>query len=120
MRKYVTRRAQMATGKINLVRVDANLIWQIRQYKDGGYLAICDPIGITIEGETMSELMEEISSTLDAMLRNLLKTNDLDRFMREHGWKILGRIPTPKRDIRFDVPFFTEKMKGHGSQRSLN
>jgi hypothetical protein len=105
----------MATRRVTIVRVDAKLAWEVRRYQDGDWLAICDPLGLTLQAETWANLMEDISLTLDAMLRDLLKSNDLDQFLKERKWKLLGPIPQTRGDIRFDVPFFPMKMGPHGS-----
>ena len=109
----------MANRVITVVRVDAKLVWQVRQDKDGDWLAICDPLGLTLQGETWSDLMEDISLTLDAMLKDLLKSNELNQFLRERGWKLLGPVPELREDLRFDVPFFPEMMSPHGSKRTI-
>ena len=40
------------------------------------------------------------------MLRDLLESNDLPRFLSDHGWKLAGAVPTQQAEVRFDVPFF--------------
>jgi len=66
--------------------------------------------------------MEDIGLTLDAMLQDLLSSNELDNFLRDHGWTAINQIPGhPDRAIRFDVPFIPELMKGpYGSQGNVH
>lgn len=110
----------MATTKHIVVRVNANVKWKTRQTQAGNYVAICDPLGLTLQAETWADLMEDISLTLDAMLKDLLSSQELDQFLREHGWTLIGSIPNRQEDFRFDLPFFPEMMGPYGPQRSLH
>jgi len=91
-----------------LVRIQANLQWQVHQGKGGNWIGVCDPLKLTVQGETFAELMEDIGHTLDAVLRDLLGSNELPRFLQDQGWQIVGgSIPQTDRpeNVRFDVPF---------------
>ena len=83
-------------------------------------MAVCDPLRLTVQGETWAELMEDIGHTLDALLKELLSSNELDRFLREQGWKLLAAIPTRSEDVRFDVPFIPTLMATNGPARELH
>lgn len=92
----------------NLIRIDihANLGWNCFKTESGNWIAVCDPLKLTVQAETWADLMEDIGLTLDAMLRDLLSTNELEKFLREHGWTAVDKIPShPDTGIRFDVPF---------------
>lgn len=69
------------------VELQANLQWAVLQGKGGNWVAVCDPLGLTVQGETWAELMEDIGHTLDALLKDLLSTNELNRFLSDHGWE---------------------------------
>jgi len=90
-----------------LVRIQANLQWQVHQGKGGNWIGVNDAVGLTVQGETYAELMEDIGHTLDAVLRDLLSTNELPKFLQDHGWQIVGGMPQQVRpeEVRFDVPF---------------
>ena len=107
---------------MTLVRIDlkANLQWAVLQGKGGNWIGVCDPLGLTVQAETWAELMEDIGHTLDALLKDLLSTNELDRFLRDHGWTTLTAIPNRPEDVRFDVPFIPAMMASHGSPRTLH
>jgi len=66
--------------------------------------------------------MEDIGHTLDAMLRDLLRSNELDKFLRDHGWTAMGQIPAQlSKDVKFDVPFIPTMIRApHGSQGVLH
>ena len=107
---------------MTLVRIDvkANLNWAVLRAKGGNWVAVCDPLGLTVQGETWAELMEDIGHTLDALLKDLLGTNELDKFFRDHGWTALSPIPRRPEDVRFDVPFIPAMMASHGSARPVH
>ncbi len=103
------------------VEVKANLLWKVLRAKTGQWIGICDPLRLTLQSDTYAELMEDIGLALDGMLRDLLETNDLERFFREHGWKTLsGTIPTRQEEVRFDVPFFLLPGNADGVQTSVH
>ena len=104
---------------MTLVRVDANLQWSVLQGKGGNWIAVCDPLGLTVQGETWAELMEDIGHTLDAMLKDLMSTHELDKFFRDHGWTPMAAVPNRPEDVRFDVPFIPALMANHGSSRAV-
>jgi predicted RNase H-like HicB family nuclease len=106
---------------VSIVRVDANLQWNIQQAKSGAWVAICDPLKLTVQADTWADLMEDIGHTLDALLKDLLSSNELDRFLRDQGWKLLAAIPTRPEDVRFDVPFIPAMIaNANGSARQLH
>lgn len=89
-----------------IVKVEGNVLWKVRQAQGGNWIAICDPLRLTLQSETYADLMEDIGLALDAMLRDLLESNDLERFLRDQGWKVAGAIPARQAEVRFDVPFY--------------
>ncbi len=109
----------MATKTPIVVRVDGRVECKILKAKGGNWVAICDPLKLTLQADTWANLMEDIAFTLDAILKDLLSSNELNRFMKEHGWKLVGQIPHRQADMRFDLPFIPAIMSSHGSQRNL-
>lgn len=102
------------------VRIDAHLQWRCLTAKGGNWVGVCDPLRITIQAGTWGELMEDIAHSLDAFFKELLTENELQTFLQNHGWTMVGPLPRalPKpADFRFDVPFFPVLMNSHGSQR---
>jgi len=104
---------------MTLVRVDANLKWAVMQGNGGNWIAVCDPLGLTVQAETWADLMEDIGHTLDAMLKDLLSTHELDRFLSDHGWTPRAEIPARPEDVRFDVPFIPARMASNGPSRAI-
>jgi predicted RNase H-like HicB family nuclease len=86
------------------VHVRGQLEWQCHRAESGRWIGVCDPLKLTVQGETYAELMEDIGNAIDAMLRDLASTNEIHEFLREHGWQASVPIPMD-REVRFDVPF---------------
>lgn len=105
-----------------IIRIDGNVPWQWRVASGGNYVAVCDPLKITLQAPSWGELMEDISSALDALLKDLVECDEFDQFMQEHGWKSLTTVQGHARDMRFEVPFsilpFTTTGT-NGSQRNF-
>ena len=97
---------RMATPAQISVRIDANLSWRYTIGNGGNYVAVCDPLKLTLQAKTWAELMEDTSDVLNAIFRDLLSSNELDRFLRDHGWTAIGHIPARPENVQFDVPFF--------------
>ncbi len=97
---------RMATPTQIFVRINANLPWKYTIGKGGNYVAVCDPLKLTLQAKTWFDLMEDTSDVLNAIFHDLLSSNELDRFLRDHGWTAVGHIPERPENVRFDVPFF--------------
>lgn len=90
-----------------VVKIDGKTDWKCFRAKGGHWVAVCDPLGLTIQsGGTWANLMEDIAHTLNAMFVDLLKSRDLEKFLSDRGWRPVGRIPSKPTDVWFDVPFF--------------
>ncbi len=105
---------------IQTVRIDGKVNWRCFRAKSGSWIGICDPLRLTIEADSWFDLMEDIGQGLDALMRELLATNELDRFLREQGWNLIGPMPAPAENLRFDLPFIPSMMGAHGSQTNLH
>ena len=105
------------------IRIIGNVQWQWRIGSGGNYVAVCDPLEITLQATSWIELMEDISSGLDALMKDLLQSQELDSFMQEQGWTSLAPIPARRKGMRFDVPFSILPISAagaNGSQRLLH
>jgi|SRR6185369_609217 len=97
-----------------LIKIDvrANLPWLCLETQDGYWVGVCEPLKLTVESQTWADLMQDIGLTLDSMLQDLLSSNELEKFLRDHGWEAAGPIPSAlDGPIRFDVPFIPAMME---------
>ena len=81
------------------------LVWTSVRAKGGNWVAVCESLGLTIQSETWVHLMDDIAHALNALFTDLLQEGELDRFLRERGWQIIGPSPSKPDDTWFDVPF---------------
>lgn len=62
------------------VHVNAKLEWSVgRDEASGRFIAICEAIGLTMEGDSYRDLMENISDSLHLLLSSLMEDNALKR-----------------------------------------
>jgi predicted RNase H-like HicB family nuclease len=104
---------------MTMVQINADLRWNVVRGKGGAWVGICEPLKLTVQAQTWAELMEDIGHTLDAILKDLLVSNELSQFLQDHGWKLVGAIPARPEGVRFDVPFFPEMMGTDGPPRAV-
>jgi hypothetical protein len=100
-----------------VIQINANVPWSFTRVRSGQYIAVCDPLKLTLQADTFYDLMEDIAISLDALLKDLLGDNELDRFLRERGWTAFSPIPARPKNVRFDVPF--ELVRARGQQAEL-
>ncbi|SPF56945.1 hypothetical protein SBA4_990011 [Candidatus Sulfopaludibacter sp. SbA4] len=94
----------MVATMTSLIRIQTQLEWKCFRGNEN-WIAFNDALKLTVQAETWSELMESINETLDAVLEDLVHTNDLQKFLVDHGWQIASPLPVEMDNVRFDVPF---------------
>ena len=104
---------------MTIVKIESTVKWKCFRAKGGNWVAVCDPLGLTIQSETWATLMDDIANTLNSMLKDLLKSHELERFLRDRGWQPIGKIPQRPANVWFDVPF-TTMTANRDSQVSLH
>jgi predicted RNase H-like HicB family nuclease len=105
---------------IMIIRVQANVPWKVGPGMSGSvWVAVCEPLKLTVQAETWSDLMEDISDTLDAVFSDLLQSNELPQFLKRHGWELMTPLPTKPKDLRFDVPFMPAWMGDNGPKNTV-
>jgi hypothetical protein len=87
------------------LHIKGSLVWQWGRSQRGHYIAVCDPIGQTVQADKFSELLESISEVVNSTFRELLSTGDLEQFLRDRGWKSESPLPSRQKNVRFDMPF---------------
>lgn len=96
-----------------VIGVEANIVWRYFQDRESeNWIGICDPLKLTVEGETLPELNEAITEAMDLLFNEMLSSGGLNRFLKEHGWRLNAPAPERKtrQDITFDVPLRTRRI----------
>jgi hypothetical protein len=105
-----------------IVRIHANVAWKWREAAGRNYVAICDSLKLTLQAPSWTDLMQDISNTMDALLKDLVESNEFEQFIQEHGWQQVSPLPANSADMRFEVPFSLyplDRAAMNGSQRYL-
>ena len=87
------------------VQLEGNLQWRYRKTAEGPFVAVCDALKLTLEADTWSHLLEDMALAIDAILKEMFATNEFDKFLRDHGWSVVGPLPNQMTDVEFEVPF---------------
>jgi hypothetical protein len=90
---------------VTRVQIEGPLKWRYDRSGEGPFVAVCDDLNITLESDSWSELLEDMAVAIDAILKDVLATSELDRFLREHGWTLAGPLPNRLAEVQFEVPF---------------
>lgn len=63
-------------------------------------------MNLVMEADSLDELHSVIEEAMQLLLVDLLRDNELDQFLREHGWRAQD-IPVQARpeDVQFSVPW---------------
>ena len=107
-----------------VITVESTIQWRFAQDPASGrWIAICDPLRLTIEADSSSELRENIEDALQLFMRSLLRSGDFERFLQEHGWRkhMVGLLTDPTTgDVRFDVPIELIAQRANDSARHVH
>lgn len=97
------------------VRIEANIAFQALQNQDGVWTAVCDPLGLTVEGESWGDLWRAVEETLNIMLRDLFNRNELTTFLSARGWTMVRPPEKKSNRLKFDVPFRVDRVAANES-----
>jgi hypothetical protein len=101
-----------------IVEIKASVPWLYKRTKAGNYIAVCEPLAQTLQADSYDELIGCIQEALDSTFRELLKSGDLETFLKERGWKS-SALPARRARASFDVPLKIERMSSRDSQVAL-
>lgn len=92
---------------VQVVQIEgrAQIQWRAEHTSSGRWIAVCQPMNLVTEADSLDELFSVINEAMQLLLVDLLKDNELEAFLREHGWK--ARLPTAvdPTDVKFNVPW---------------
>jgi predicted RNase H-like HicB family nuclease len=86
------------------IEVKGQVQWNVGQSAAGNWIGVCEPLKMTMEGETLDDLQQNIRQSLQLLMEDLMKNGELEAFLREHGWRA---IPGPHQhgSVEFQVPY---------------
>lgn len=106
----------------HIVQVQGQVRWEFHQDPASRrWIAICQPLNLTIEADSHTELRENIEDSLRLFLKSVFADGELEKFMRDHGWTAQVPPHVAANDIRFDVPIeLIAKAAANGPSRQLH
>ena len=93
-----------------VVAIKGNIEWKGFRARSGAWIGVCDSLNLTMESDTWANLLEDIGLALNEMFIDLLKSQELEKFLRERNWRRVGPIPSRRADVWFDLPFSAKQV----------
>ncbi len=92
---------------VQTIQILAQVTWQAKRNVRGVWIGVCEPLGLTLEAQSDSDLKSLIEETHHTLFLDLLEDGELEHFLRDRGWEARGFIPQrmPEGGVRFDVPY---------------
>lgn len=93
--------------KIERIEGKAQVQWRAqRNPASGRWIGICEAMNLVTEADSENELRSLIDETMQLLLGDLLRDNELEQFLSERGWRI--RKPPAETDpaeVKFKMPW---------------
>lgn len=111
----------MARVVIKIERIEGNAQVQWRAQRNpasGRWIGVCDAMNLVTEADSENELRSVIDETMQMLLVDLLRDNELEQFLRERGWR--ARRPSAETDpaeVKFKVPWQLVRERQRDTQR---
>jgi hypothetical protein len=88
------------------VEIQAQLQWIVFQDPTSKrWIGICEPLRITLGGNSQADLVESIDDALQALMLDLCAHDEFEKFLRERGWRQLTPLPEKVDEAtRFNIP----------------
>lgn len=99
----------MVARKQVSIAIQAQFTWAFyRDPTSGRWMATCDPVHITVSGDTETETKSAAENALDLLLTDLFECGELEDFLKTNGWKTAKPLPKPEARVkpRFRLPDF--------------
>ena len=77
------------------IKIHGSATFRTKRTERGFWISECDDLGITLQSASGDEVMEDIESALELLIRDLHETRELGTFASEHGWSIVHVDYTP-------------------------
>lgn len=100
----------------SIINVEAKLQWKAFKATSGRWIGVSDAMGLTMEGDTLDDLLAAINETINLVLTDLLEDNELEAYLTNKGWH--AKLPENREDLAFKVPFELIVKSGYDSSRA--
>ncbi len=91
------------------IAVHAQLAWAFyRDPTSGQWVAKCDPLHITVSGDSEDATRQAAMDALQLLFTDLFESGELEAFLTANGWRTDRPLPKPDRITpRFQLPQFS-------------
>lgn len=86
------------------IEVNGNVTWRVAKSSEGNWVAVCDPLNLTMEGASLDELHANIAEALNLLMSELLETGELETFLKNRGWRAVP-VGDQQGPMEFNVPY---------------
>ena len=69
------------------VNIATNLQWMAFATESRTWIARCEPLGLTLEGDSLDELHGLIPEVLRGLFEDLIEDDELEQFLLDRGWR---------------------------------
>ena len=110
-----------------IVSIEGSIPWQTWRPAEGSWIAVCEPLKLTVSADTWKDLMEDIGTTLELLFEDLLETGTVEQFLKRHGWVSTDPLyvaaqslprDLPK-NVKLDIPFIPEVVQRNDSPEAV-
>ncbi len=95
---------------IDKVTIDASVEWLVTDTESGYYVAFCEGLTMATQGETWSQLMQNIGDAMSLLFLSLLIEGEIDEFFSDRGWT---KPPGLEVGTPIDMPFIAQQVDNH-------
>ena len=96
------------------ILISGTVSWVVFQdRKSKRWIGICPALNLSVEEKTLGDLSETIDDALHALFLDLARAGELEEFLQEHGWQLQSSLPRRLSNVRFTMPYTTERKVGH-------
>ena len=101
------------------IEVESTLHWTAVHTESGVWVAECEALGLTMEGDSLDDLHGVIGEACGTLFADLIEDDELDEFLRSRGWRASGLPDAPAgQEVEFEVPWRLVTPGGsHGTAR---
>jgi len=106
---------------VSIVIVETNgpVEWQVNLSSPRQWIGVCEPLGLTAEGDSLDDLRQNIERSIQRLMEHLNSTGEFDSFLRERGWRGMPAAGKPQQDpAQYRMPIQLVVHRGY-TKRSL-
>lgn len=86
-------------------KINEPLLWKAFKGASGVWIAVCDALRLTIEGDTWRELQDTAAEAAELLFEDLLEDGELEPLLERLGWEPINPLPEDyTSDVVFDIP----------------